>query len=166
LFQVRRYRGLALTKGRSAVPLDGGSISSALGGLVGGVATPEQATDLAMVLESRFCPDPDTQAGALRCAPSLEATSPHFTQKRYWRGPVWVNTNWLLLRAVQRYYPQHPLLSTVADRARTTILNAVEQDASPPRPFSEYFDPFSLAPYGSDRFSWTAALYVDVVESL
>ena len=30
--------------------------------------------------------------------------------------------------------------------------------------FREYFDPFTGAGYGSDRFGWSAALIVDLIE--
>jgi hypothetical protein len=30
--------------------------------------------------------------------------------------------------------------------------------------FREYFDPFTGAGYGSDRFAWTAAPVIDVIE--
>ena len=35
--------------------------------------------------------------------PSLAPEDPRFQAVRYWRGPVWINVNWLLYRGLIRY---------------------------------------------------------------
>lgn len=70
---------------------------------------------------------------------------------RYWRGPVWLNTNWLLADGLRRYGAVEAADRLVAD---STAL--VEREG-----FREYFNPRSGAGRGSDRFSWSAALYLD-----
>src|SRR5207245_3827157 len=36
-----------------------------------------------------------------RLLPSVLPDQPGFEPDRYWRGPVWVNTNWLIIRGLQ-----------------------------------------------------------------
>lgn len=76
-----------------------------------------------------------------------------FSPVRYWRGPVWVNVNWMLMHGLERYgYPEH------AARLRQTVLDLVRGAG-----FYEYFDPTSGRGHGSDFFSWTAALLLDIL---
>ncbi len=77
---------------------------------------------------------------------SLEPTN-------YWRGPVWINTNWLLMHGLRRYG-----FLEKAESVRQDIIELVRRYG-----FHEYFDPFQGTGYGTDCFSWTAALFIDVV---
>jgi len=69
---------------------------------------------------------------------------------RYWRGPVWINTNWLLERGLR------DVDAAIADRIRRDSLSLLESNG-----FQEYFNPETGDGRGSDRFSWSAALYLD-----
>jgi glycogen debranching enzyme len=71
---------------------------------------------------------------------------------RYWRGPVWVNTNWLVARGLERYGATH-----LADRVGRDTRRLVEESG-----FREYFNPESGAGRGTDDFAWSAALYLDL----
>jgi hypothetical protein len=73
---------------------------------------------------------------------------PEMDLDRYWRGPVWLNTNWLLERGLRRQGA-----TDVADRVRADSLSLLEREG-----FREYFNPKTGAGRGSDRFSWSAAL--------
>lgn len=70
---------------------------------------------------------------------------------RYWRGPVWMNTNWLVAEGLRRYGA-----TDLADRVVADGVELVEREG-----FREYFNPESGEGRGSDRFSWSAALYLD-----
>jgi len=86
--------------------------------------------------------------------PSFDLTGQLFDPRRYWRGPVWINTDWLIWRGLLQH--GHADLAThVAD----SMLELVRKSG-----FREYFDPFTGAGYGSDGFAWTAALVIDVIE--
>jgi hypothetical protein len=87
--------------------------------------------------------------------PSYDLASPDFDRRRYWRGPVWINIDWLLWRGLGQH--GHP---PVRDEIATSILQLVRRSG-----FREYFDPFSGDGYGSDDFSWTAALLIDLLRS-
>ncbi len=80
--------------------------------------------------------------------PSLDPRHPSFEPKRYWRGAVWVNTNWMVASGL-RDYGYFRLADEI--KARTLALLRNGQ-------FAEYYDPVTGAPLGSGNFSWTAAL--------
>jgi glycogen debranching enzyme len=74
-----------------------------------------------------------------------------FHPDRYWRGPVWMNTNWLLEHGLRRYGA-----TDVAGRLRRDSVELLEHEG-----FREYFNPHTGAGRGSDDFAWSAALYLD-----
>ncbi len=85
--------------------------------------------------------------------PSYDPYGFGFSPDRYWRGPVWININWLLMRGLEGYG-----FDEQAMRLRQTIIDLVEEGG-----FYEYFDPTSGKGRGSVFFSWTAALLLDVL---
>jgi hypothetical protein len=85
--------------------------------------------------------------------PSYDLRGRDFDPRRYWRGPVWVNTDWLVWLGL-RHHGQAELAAEVEG----SIIRLVERSG-----LREYFDPFGGQGYGSGDFSWTAALLVDVL---
>jgi Trehalase len=85
--------------------------------------------------------------------PSYDRYGFAFFPARYWRGPVWVNINWLLMRGLERYGHK-----AQANRLREAIISLCRDEG-----FYEYFDPLTGMGHGSDFFSWTAALLLDVL---
>jgi mannosylglycerate hydrolase len=75
--------------------------------------------------------------------PTVAPRSPDFDPICYWRGPSWVNMNWLFRKVV-------PL-------TRST-LELVKKSG-----FWEYFHPATGKGLGADRFTWTAALVLDLM---
>lgn len=75
-----------------------------------------------------------------------------FDPDRYWRGPSWFNTAWLIAEAL--YERGHDNEARVLSRDMDEA--ALEHD------FPEYLDPYSAEPRGTTRFSWTAALALDL----
>jgi len=93
--------------------------------------------------------------------PSTALDEPGFDPHRYWRGPVWTNINWLLYRALYRYGYRD-----LAEKIKSDSFELVRKYG-----FWEYFNPWKkLGPeepgggYGSNQFSWTAALMLDWME--
>lgn len=91
------------------------------------------------------------------CA-STALDEPGFDPCRYWRGPVWINMNWMLYHALQRH-GHH----TLASKIRADSLELVRRFG-----FWEYYNPWKNLPegeetggYGANQFSWTAALTLD-----
>ena len=85
--------------------------------------------------------------------PSYDRYGYGFSPVRYWRGPVWINIDWLLMRGFERYGFREQ-----AQRLRQTIVRLVQNGG-----FHEYFDPLTGSGHGSNFFSWTAALLLDVL---
>lgn len=88
--------------------------------------------------------------------PSCEIRSAHFDRSRYWRGPSWVNTNWLLRRAATLHGLPH-----LAQLLTTATLRLVRQAG-----FRECFDPFDGSGRGCRDFSWSAALTLDLLADI
>ncbi|MEL6671160.1 MAG: trehalase family glycosidase [Bacteroidota bacterium] len=126
-----------------------------IGGLVplfGGCATTEQAAQLAAYLQKIH------DKGFFLC-PSFDIDDPLFDSKRYWRGPVWPQMNWLIYRGLKSY-GYHELAETV----RSDLLELTSQLG-----FFEYFESeknklSSLSRgYGGDNFSWTASTVISLL---
>jgi Trehalase len=90
---------------------------------------------------------------SLMPVPSYDRYGFAYFPTRYWRGPVWANINWFLMRGLERYSYKEQ-----AKRLRNTIVSLCKQQG-----FYEYYDPTTGFGHGSDLFSWTAALFLDVV---
>jgi hypothetical protein len=80
--------------------------------------------------------------------PSYEPGEPDFDPRRYWRGPVWLVLNWMLIDGLIRNGCRD-----LADVVKRHSLELVAQGG-----FSEYFDPLTGEPLGGRHFSWTAAM--------
>ncbi len=85
--------------------------------------------------------------------PSYDMYGFGFSPVEYWRGPIWLNINWFLMHGLEDYgFQQH------ADRLRDSIVGLCREAG-----FHEYFDPNTGEGHGSDLFSWSAALLIDVL---
>ena len=86
--------------------------------------------------------------------PSVPVSSPYFDADRYWQGPSWVNTNWLIIDGLKRYgFDDHAAALT------ETTLEMVAKNGP-----AEYFNPLTGEPAGAENFSWTAALVIDLLK--
>ena len=86
---------------------------------------------------------------------SIATNASEFDPDRYWSGPTWVNTNWLVVEGLRRR--AEPAL---AEALRRGTLELVTR-----RGFAEYFSPLTGEPLGAPEFSWTAALALDLAAS-
>lgn len=85
--------------------------------------------------------------------PSYDRYGFGFSPVQYWRGPVWINVDWFLMRGLERYgFGEH------AERLQQTIIGLCTDEG-----FYEYYDPLNGTGHGSDLFSWSAALLLDVL---
>ncbi|WSJ11579.1 trehalase family glycosidase [Streptomyces phaeochromogenes] len=88
-----------------------------------------------------------------RLVPSYDLTGHAFDPHRYWRGPAWFNTNWLVERGL-RLHGEHAR----AEKLRGALLETADTSG-----FAEYVDPYSGEACGALGFSWTAALTLDLM---
>ncbi|MBU1333906.1 MAG: hypothetical protein KJ944_18190 [Alphaproteobacteria bacterium] len=96
-----------------------------------------QATKLRYVIASH---DPDDR---------------RFEAKRYWRGPVWLVVNYLIVDGLRAAGE-----SAVAAQVLRSSLDLIEQSG-----FAEYYDPLTGEPLGGGRFTWTAAMVLEFLET-
>ena len=86
--------------------------------------------------------------------PSVPTDVRHFDADRYWKGPAWINTNWMVIQGLHEYAE-----TGVGDELRARTIGLVDRAG-----FSEYFSPLTGRGFGADDFSWTAALTLDLLE--
>jgi hypothetical protein len=98
----------------------------------------------------------DFLGGCRHPLPSTAMTAAEFDRHRYWRGPAWINTNWLVwLGACQAG------AYDLADRIAESSVALVSSGG-----FREYFDPISGEGLGAEAFSWSAALTLEFLAYL
>jgi hypothetical protein len=117
--------------------------------LYAGSISKERAQELVRMIED------ENLFGPAFPLPSVPINSQHFDPKRYWQGPTWINTNWLIIDGLKRYG-----FDTHAEALTELTLELTEKSG-----FSEYYDPITGEPLGISNFSWTAALAIDLMET-
>lgn len=117
--------------------------------LIAGVG-PDRSKRLigALLDPSRFGPNP----GAPWYPTSVAKDDRSFDPRRYWRGPVWVNINWLLVTSLEDAGHHDE-----ARRLAEVTLELVSQSG-----FWEYYDVGTGEGLGCRQFSWTAAAVIDL----
>jgi hypothetical protein len=126
-----------------------------IGGLVPLILADLPAAAVASMLEAAASPAFGLSPDAPLPLPSYDRTAADFDPLRYWRGPVWMNVNWLLWHGLLLHDE-----SASADALRAKMLALVDRSGC-----YEYFDPLTGTGIGSPTFSWTAALTLDLLYS-
>lgn len=131
--------------------------SSSFAPFFAGIPAPKRAQQL---LQNLLSP---TFHGAQQehylCA-SFNTQDIRFNAVKYWRGPVWINMNWLIYNGLRRYG-----FEEAAQWVKKDTLELVQKYG-----LWEYFDPnksksLTLTEgYGAPQFSWTAALILDLLK--
>ncbi len=85
--------------------------------------------------------------------PSFDPTQAGFLPTNYWRGPIWINVNWILYRGLKRYgfYEQ-------ANRLQRALTEIPKRSG-----FFEHYDPTTGKGHGAEQFAWTAALVLNLL---
>ncbi|MFJ9517931.1 amylo-alpha-1,6-glucosidase [Kitasatospora sp. NPDC101801] len=91
--------------------------------------------------------------------PTVAFDDPAFDPDAMWRGPVWLNVNYLLIEGLRRSG-----FTATADELRLRTL-AMVRDAGG---LYEYWNPLTgaRAPRATSGFGWSAALFVDLAADL
>jgi hypothetical protein len=130
-------------------PIAGHSVSGLLPLIVPGL--PE---DIARALV-RTVRGPRFRLGQVHLVPSYDLTAREFDGNRYWRGPSWYNTAWLIHRGLVRHGEAED-----ARRLRAQVLASAYGTE-----FAEYVEPYTGEGRGIRHFSWTAALALDLLQT-
>jgi len=87
--------------------------------------------------------------------PSVARNDPHFDPETMWRGPVWVNINYLLIEAL-RQVGQHHLARALLEKTLDLVMNQPS--------IYEYYNSETGQPpaAAADTFGWTAAVFIDL----
>jgi hypothetical protein len=86
---------------------------------------------------------------------TLSPRHPAFDPVRYWRGPVWVQVNWLIALG----------LSTAGLQAEAAALRNSTLELVSDSGFYEHYSPVDGAGGGAPSFSWSAALTLDFLRT-
>lgn len=138
---------------RASAPIRVNTISSFLP-LFAGLPSESQAQDL---IEKHLL-DPTEYAvgGDVKYRVTTTARNePAWEPRRYWRGPVWIITNWFMIEGLRRYGYED-----LAEVIQQDTLALMETSG-----FREYYDPRDGSGCGSMDFSWSAALALELSQS-
>lgn len=129
--------------------------SSSFTPLFAGIPTKERAATIIQTMMTKFGGE-----DMYLCA-SFDPTNEKFNPKKYWRGPVWLNLNWILYNGLKDYG-----YDDIAARVKSDTFELLTKAG-----FYEYFDPrkseYKEDPkgLGGSNFSWSAALFLDLLEN-
>ena len=82
---------------------------------------------------------------------TVNPKDPSFEEKRYWRGPIWINTNWMIYQGLKNKDKDFAIY------LKNKTLKLLEE-----RKFYEYYNHKNSECLGANNFSWSAALYLDL----
>lgn len=87
--------------------------------------------------------------------PSVPKNMRYFNAERYWQGPTWINTNWLLIDGLSRM--------GFTDEATALKSHTIEMMRE--KGIWEYYNPTTGEGLGSPDFTWSAALALDLLNN-
>ncbi len=132
--------------------------SSSFAPLYAGIPDQERALQL---LGTLMGPKFRGDNGEHYLCPSFDTKDVRFNAVKYWRGPVWVNMNWIIYYGLMRYQ-----FRSAAQLIKEDTLELVSAHG-----LWEYFEPSKARSahladgYGAPNFSWTAALILDLLNT-
>jgi neutral trehalase len=93
--------------------------------------------------------------------PTLDTKSVNFSDHNYWRGPIWINMDWMLYNGLQKYNATGvPGLESYVSNLWNSMMTLITMNG-----MYEYFSPVDGQPHGTGNFSWTASLVIDLIRS-
>ena len=84
---------------------------------------------------------------------TYDMKKPEFNKDMYWKGPVWLNINWMLAQGLKNYGYEIDFKKLI-----NSSVDLVKGSG-----FYEYFDPLTKKGCGVDNFSWSASLTIDIL---
>ena len=83
---------------------------------------------------------------------SIKPNYKKFEEQRYWRGPVWINCNWIIYQGLKNKDMKF------ANKIKEKTINLIKKSG-----FYEYYSFKTGKAFGASNFSWTASLFLDLV---
>lgn len=88
--------------------------------------------------------------------PSVSKEDPGYTNTTYWKGPAWLNINYLVREGLLKNANGNAHAERIAEYLKERSIEMINSAG-----FFEYFNPISGSPHGGHQFSWSAALVID-----
>jgi hypothetical protein len=87
--------------------------------------------------------------------PSVARSDPHYDPETMWRGPVWVNINYIFIEAL-RLVGEHALARTLLEKTLDLVMSQPD--------IYEYYSSETGEPpaTAAGAFGWTAAVFIDL----
>lgn len=87
--------------------------------------------------------------------PTVAISDPHFNPNQMWRGPVWININYIFVEALQRT-GYRDLAQALAERTLRLVMGQSD--------IYEYYHPLTgePPPKAAPMFGWSASCYIDL----
>ncbi|HLC87613.1 MAG TPA: trehalase family glycosidase [Patescibacteria group bacterium] len=83
--------------------------------------------------------------------PTVSLSEESFNPDGFWRGPVWMSTNWFIYKGLQKYGYE-----TLAEKIKQSSLDLLEKSG-----FREQYNPLTGEGYGAKKFTW-GGLVIDM----
>jgi hypothetical protein len=155
---MKAYRNYDVVKGgltSKDISLNLGAFSPIYAS-VPGVAQLEEM--LSVLTSNHFATVDEIKSGKVWPFVTFDRQDPNFKSTNYWRGPVWINMNWIFYKGLKLYSNQSEAAKELA-----VVVKKATIDLSLQTGLWEYFDCFDSSGHGTDDFSWSAALLIDLV---
>jgi len=78
--------------------------------------------------------------------PTVSIDEPSFHSEGFWRGPVWIATNWFIYKGLKNYG-----FNDIAKQIKESSIRLIQKSG-----FREYFDPLTGEGLGAQNFTWGA----------
>jgi neutral trehalase len=138
------YRNYDLVA-NSLVPLSNSLVAAGFTPLFANVPSPKQALQMLKLMNSpHFCMIQEARNGTCWPVPTLDRTNQNFSTHNYWRGPTWINIDWILLKGLENYRNVSSEFREYATQLKNTILRLPQIVG-----FYEYFNPLGREGHGS-----------------
>jgi glycogen debranching enzyme len=116
--------------------------------LYAGTISKERAVKLVKVLSN------DNAFWLKHPLPSVPKNVRGFDPNRYWQGPTWINTNWLIIDGLTRYG-----FDKEASALKASTIEMMRENG-----IWEYYNSLTGEGLGIRDFAWSAALAIDLLE--
>lgn len=90
--------------------------------------------------------------------PSVARDDPGYTNTTYWKGPAWINVNYLVRDGLGRIAKDNDDAIRIVDFLRDRSIELMMKSG-----FYEYFNTLTGSAHGGHSFSWSAALGIDMI---
>jgi len=115
--------------------------------LYAGAANEAQTASLLRLIKSK------DNFGTAYPLPTVPVSYSWYSEFKYWQGPTWINTNWLVANGLEQIHQ-----TDLAHNIYHTSVGLIHKSG-----VYEYYSAKTGEPAGAKNFSWTAALIIDML---